>query len=251
VLQRRGGRGHRWSAGLPGHPAARLHTRRHGWRDRVERGGLAHHRRSWPRGQPGRAGAGRGVGSRLGGARTRGRPRCRQQQDHRVLHRERRPHGGAHGRLVLHGAHAHRGPSASAAPSGDLLPHRRGHRRHRGHQHPVRARSGDRAGRRHRDQPTHVTVIGPGIEGHRLPHRSRVGQAGRWSEPLGHPLLARRHARQVHPLRRLRRGQVRPVGLREVRRRRRPTGHPDARCRRGHEHWQDVQGGFPEVDPVA
>ena len=55
-----------------------------------------------------------------------------------------------------------------------LLRHRRGHRGHRRHQHPVRPRPEDRPRGRHRDQPAHLALLGPGLQGHRLPHRPRL-----------------------------------------------------------------------------
>ncbi len=54
-----------------------------------------------PVGQPGRPGAGRGVGPRLGGTGAGGRPRRQEPDDHRLLHREHRRHGGPHRRFVL------------------------------------------------------------------------------------------------------------------------------------------------------
>ncbi len=56
---------------------------------------------------------------------------------------------------------------------------------------------------------------------------------------------------EVRALGRLRGGEVRPLGLREVPRPGGPPRHADARRGRGDEHRQDLQGGLPEVDPFA
>ena len=64
-------------------------------------------------------------------------------------------------------------------------------------------------------------------------------------------LLARRLAREVHPLGRLRGAQVRPLGLREVPCRRGSARHADEGRRRGDEHRQELQGGPPESHPRA
>ena len=84
-----------------------------------------------------------------------------------------------------------------------------------------------------------------------FPDRVRLVPAGRGPDPGRNPLLAGRHAREVHALGRLRRRQVLPLGLREVQGRRGQARHPDAGRRRGHEHRQELQGGLPEVDPLA
>ena len=69
-------------------------------------------------------------------------------------------------------------------------------------------------------------------------------------DPGRDPLLAGRHPGEIHALGRLRGGEVRPLGLREIPRRRGQAGHPDAGRGRGHEHRQDLQGGLPEVHPL-
>ena len=142
-------------------------------------------------------------------------------------------------------------PELQAEAAEVLLRHRRGHRGHRRHQHPVRPRPQDRPRGRHRDQPAHLALLGPGLQGHRLPHRARLRQAGRRPDAGRDPLLARRHAGEVHALGRLRGRQVRPLGLREVQGRRGQARHADARRRRGDEHRQELQGGLPEGDPLA
>ncbi len=70
--------------------------------------------------------------------------------------------------------------------------------------------------RHHRDQPAHLALVGPGLQGHRLPHRARFRQTRRRPHARRNPLLARRHAGEIHPLRRLCRGEVLPLGLREI-----------------------------------
>ena len=80
-------------------------------------------------GQPGRPGAGGGVGARLGGAGARGRPRRQEPDDHRLLHRERRRHGRAHRRQLLHRPDAHHraraaGEAAEATPTPSSRPSR-------------------------------------------------------------------------------------------------------------------------------
>ena len=79
--------------------AARVHARRPRRRLRRHGGaapppGRARHRRVADR-----PGARRGVGARLGRVRARGRPRPRRQRRHRLLDREPRSDGRAHGRL--------------------------------------------------------------------------------------------------------------------------------------------------------
>ena len=88
-----------------------------------------------------------------------------------------------------------------AAAAGDLLPDRRGHRRHRRHEYPVRARPEDRPRGGHRDQPAHVTLFGAGLQGDRLSHRAHLLQARRRPDAGRDSLLARRHAGEIHAVR--------------------------------------------------
>ena len=97
-------------------------------------------------------------------------------------------------------------------------------------------------GGRHRDQPPHLALLGPGLQGHRLSHRHGELHVGRGPDVGRDPLLARRHAGEVHAVRRLRGGQVRPLGLREVPRRPGPAGDADAGGGRGDVHRQELQG---------
>ena len=65
--------------------------------------------------QHGRPDPDRGIGARLGGAGTGGRPRRQEPDDHRLLHRERGRHGRAHRRLLLRRADADHRPEAAGA----------------------------------------------------------------------------------------------------------------------------------------
>ena len=109
----------------------------------------------------------------------------------------------------------------------------------------------DRPDRRDRDQPAHIAVLGAGIQGDRFPDRADLFQARGRYDAGRDSLLARRHAGEVHAVRRLRRREVLPLGVREVPRLHRQARHADAGGRRGHEHRQELQGGLPEVDPLA
>ena len=64
-------------------------------------------------------------------------------------------------------------------------------------------------------------------------------------------VLARRHAREVHAVGRLRRREVRALGVREVPGLDRQARHADARRGRGHVHRQALQGVAAEGDPLA
>jgi len=186
----------------------------------------------------------------MGGAGTGGRPRRQEPDDHRVLHRERGCHGCPHGRLLLHGAHAHDPRGAAEETPEVLLRYRRGDPGDRRHERPVRPRSEDRPRRRHRDQPSHLALVGPGLQGNRVPHRPDLGHAGRRAHPGGNPLLEGRDPGEVHPLGRLRSREVCPLGFREIPGCRGQARHADARRGRGDEHREDLQGSAPEGDPL-
>ena len=62
-------------------------------------------------------------------------------------------------------------PEAPGTASEVFLRHRGSHRGHRRHQHPVCPRPQDRPGGGHRDQSPHLPLLGPGVQGHRFPHR--------------------------------------------------------------------------------
>ena len=111
----------------------------------------------------------------------------------RLLDREHRPDGRAHRRLGLRGPGDDpvrpRVPGA-ARRRGRRDP--RGRRRDRRLERPVRAEPGDRRGRRHRDEPARLALVGAGLEGHRLPDRQGRHEAGR-------RLHARRDPERHHP----------------------------------------------------
>ena len=119
-----------------------------------------------------------------------------------------------------------------------------------GTQRAVRPRPGDRPHHRHRDQPAHLALLGPGLQGDRLPHRAGFGDAGsrtdawtrfpaastaRWrsTSPAGDYVVIK-FARWAFEKFKQAAGQAR---------------HADARRRRGHEHRQDLQRSLPEGDP--
>ncbi len=114
-------------------------------------------------------------------------------------------------------------------------------------QHAVRARAGVGAVQRHRDQRPSLQVVGPGVEGHRLPYSVHRREA----LPRVHPRGAQEqgHGRDYGPLRavaRLRRRQDAAVGHEEVR-----GGVEEHRDghevnRRGHGDRQDLRGVHPE-----
>ena len=89
----------------------------------------------------------------------------------------------------------------------------------------------------HRDEPPGQPVVGPGLEGHRLPDRQDRRPARRRLHARRDP--QRHHQEDAGQLRaghRLRRHQGPPVGVREVPRHRRRARHPDAVGGRGHGH---------------
>jgi hypothetical protein len=129
--------------------------------------------------------------------------------------------------------------------------HRRGDRSHRRHQRPARARPGHRARRHHRDQPAHLALIGACLQGDRPAHRLRELAARRRTHARRDPVLARRHARPLHAVGRVHGRQVRPVGLREVPRRRGPPRHADEGRGRGHVARHHLQGDAAKGGALA
>ena len=126
--------------------AAGVHARRPRRRLRRDRGGAARADRARPPREPDRPGARRGVGARLGRVRARGRPRPHRQRRDRLLDREPRPDGRAHGRLGDGRAAddaSRRGLPGAARRGRRDRP--RGRRRVRRLEHPVRARPRDAA----------------------------------------------------------------------------------------------------------
>ena len=141
----------------------------------------------------------------------------------------------------------HTGDSVTVAPAQTLTdralpgaprpgdpgdPRRRG--RDRRLQRAVRGQPRERRDRRDRDEPARLALLGPGLEGDRLPDRQDGGEAGRRLRPRGDP--QRHHPRDAGLLRaddRLRRDEDPALRLREVPRRRGPPLDPHAERRRG------------------
>ena len=129
---------------VPRDPPAGLHARRPRRGHRALLGRVRRPARPRAAGEPGAAGAGRGVAARLGRVRAGGDPRPQRQRRDRLLDREPRPDGGAHGRL------GHRraadDPLGRGVPGAPRRGGRRracGRRRVRRLEHPVRARARD------------------------------------------------------------------------------------------------------------
>ncbi len=223
----------------PHHPAGdrppRLHDGRPGRRHRPHRDRAAPGRHRGPRRQPDQPGAGRGVGDRLGRVRARGDARPQRQRRDHLLDRERRPDGRPHRRLGHRRARADADRPALPGPArpgdqGD--PGDRG--RDRRLQRPVRGQPRERRDRRDRDEPARLPLLGPGLEGDRLPDREDGGEAGGRLRAGGDP--QRHHPRHAGLLRaddRLRRHQDPALRLREVPRLRGPPLHLHAERRRG------------------
>ena len=118
----------------------------HGGGIATSRRGARGHARSRLAREPGPPGAGRGEPHGLGRVRARADPRPQRQRGRRLLDREPRPDGRAHGRLG-HGRAAddalRRGLPGAARRGGGGDP--RGRRRVRRLEHPVRARPRERA----------------------------------------------------------------------------------------------------------
>ena len=201
-----------------------------------------------PRGEPGRAGARRGVARGLAGVRARGDVRSRGQLRRRLLDREPRPDGRAHRRLVdgRAAADAARRRVPAAARGGVRVRARR-RRRDRRRERAVRLRAGDARAARDRDEPARVALVGARVEGDRLPDREdRRAARDR--------LHARRAAERHHAAddggvragARLRRREGAALRLREVPGRRRPARQRDARRRRVARARAHVPRGVPE-----
>ena len=163
-----------------GRPAG-VHARRPRRRlRRRPRDALAPPGRARPRREPDRPGARRGVGARLGRVRARGDPRSRGQRRHRLLDREPRPDGRAHGRLG-HGRAAddalRRGVPGAARRG--RRGHPRGRRRDGRLEHPVRAQPRDRRAARDRDEPARLALVGARLEGDRAIRSRRSPRSSR------------------------------------------------------------------------
>ncbi len=202
-----------------------VHARRTRRRDRAHAGGVRADRRGRDRGFADRAGAARRVGDRLGRVRARGDARQGRQRRDRLLDRERRPDGRAHGRLGHGRAAADAdGPPlpAAARPGIDGDPRRR--RRDGRLERAVRRQRGDGRDPRDRDEPARLALLGAGLEGDGLPDREDRRAPGRRLPARGD--RQRHHGRHAGVLRaddRLRRRQVAALRLREV-----PRLGPDA-----------------------
>ena len=233
--------------------AARVHARRSRRRIRLHRGGAVPPGRARPLRVADRAGARRGVGTRLGRVRARGRPRPDRQRGDRLLDREPRPDGRPHRRL------RHRRAADDAAGrgvSGAARRRRRGHPRggrgHRRLEHPVRAEPRDRRCARDRDEPARLAFVRARVEGDRLPDCEGRGTSRR-------RLHARRDperpdgddAGELRADARLRRRQVPALRLREVPRRRPDARHADEVGRRDDGHRPHVRRGVPQGVPLA
>ena len=216
------------------HRAARrdppgVHPRRQGHRHRHHGGRVRAGGRHRAGRQPHLRDPHRAVDRRVEGVRARGHARPRRQLRGHLLDREPRPDGRPHRRLDHGGAgaDADRRRVPGHAGRGVRL-HPPGRRRDRRVERPVRPRPDQRRDGHHRDEPAGQPVVGPGVEGHRVPDRQDRGQARR-------RLHARRDPQRHHPqdagqLRadhRLRGHQGAALGVREV-----PRAAPPCSARR-------------------
>ncbi len=192
--QLRGRRAGREGDRPPGGDPARLHHGRDGRRLRVQHGGVPDDRRPGALGQPGEPDPRGRVGPRLGGARAGGGAGRQGAEDHRLLHRERRRDGRAHRRFLLHRPDADDRAGAPGAPAEVFLRHRRRHRGDRRDEHPVRPRPEDRPDGRDRDQPAHLPLLRPRLQGDRLPHRLRLLPPRLRADARRDPVLEGRNA---------------------------------------------------------
>ena len=204
---------------LSGGDPAVVHARWQRWRHRLQPRGVRHHLRAGPRGFADARAADRGVGAGLEGVRDGGGARQARQLHHRLLDRESRSDGRAHGRFDhgRAGADAHRQGISDHARRVD-----RGTARDRGgHRRLERAVRDLPRGRAHagdRDEPARVALLGAGVEGDRFPDREGRRQArgrlyARRAEERDH---RRRDARLVRADDRLRGHQGAALRVREV-----------------------------------
>ncbi len=200
------------------HRAPRLHAGRARRRDRAHAGGVPRDRRAGPGGLADRPGAARPVGARVGRVRAGGDARPRGQRGDRVLDRERRPDGRAHGRLGDRRppADAPRPPlPAPARPGAHGDP--RGGRGDGRLERAVRGQPADRGGARDRDEPARLALLGAGLQGDRLPDREDRRAPGGRVPAGGDP--QRHHPADPRELRaddRLRGREVAALRVREV-----------------------------------
>ena len=153
------------------HPSV-VHDGRLGRRHRLQPRGVRADRRARPRCLADHRGADRGIGDRLEGIRDGGRSRQERQLHHRLLHREPRSDGRAHGRFDhgragadAHGqgipAHAQRVDRGAAQDR----------RRHRRLERAVRREPEGRTPAGHRDESARVALVRARVEGDRVPDR--------------------------------------------------------------------------------
>ena len=119
-------------------------------------------------------------------------------------------------------------------------------------QHPVRGEPRHGRAARHRDEPAGVPLLGPRLQGDRLPDRADRHQGG-GRLPAGRAAQRHHqdHAGVVRAGARLRGGEDPPLRLREVPDRRPHAHHADEVGRRGDGHRPHVQGSVPEGSPRA
>ena len=104
-----------------------------------------------------------------------------------------------------------------------------------GLQRPVRRRSGHRPAGGDRDEPAGLALVGPRLQGHRVPHRQGRGQArGRLHPRRDRERHHRCHARLLRARHRLCGDQGPALRVREVSGRRAPAHHLDEIGGRGH-----------------
>ena len=215
---------------------------------RLRRGRPASHRRLRPAGEPHHRGPPRGVDHRLEGVRARAHARPPRQRGRRLLDREPRPDGRAHRRLDHGGPRAD--PDRPRVPADARRRHRHHpgrRRRHRRLQHPVRDQPRRRPPHRHRDEPARLALVGPRLQGDRLPDREDRGAPGDRLHARRDP--QRHHARDAGVVRadaRLHRRQGAAVRVREVPERRPDAHDDDEERRRGHGHRAQLPGGAAE-----
>ena len=203
--------------------------------------------------EPGAPGARRGVADRLGRVRARGHARRPRQRRRRVLDREPRPDGRAHGRLGHRRAAddaVRRGVPGAPRRGGPGHPRRR--RRDRRLEHPVRARARDRRAPRHRDEPARVALVGPREQGDRLSDREgRRAARGRVHAGRDPQRPDRDDSGELRADARLRGREVPALRVREVPGRRPGARHADEVGGGGDGDRAHVLGGVPEGDALA
>ena len=182
---------------------------------------------------------------------------CARHGSRRLLHREHRPPGRPHRRLLLRRPHARPSPHGGAgAPSGEVLA--------RGSWRPssVDRRLQRAVGPRPRDRPRSSSSRStpaprapqrPGVQGHGISHRAMSAAHARRAASRSTRSPAGKYGspRQVLARRRLRGRSSSPAGpSRSSRAVEDKLGTQMTRRGRGHDHRQDLQGGLPEGHPA-